>query len=326
MRRREFIAFVAGATVWPLAAQGQQKAPRTVGVLGFGPLEVVRKGFGTAQRRLAEMGYVEGQNLAIEYRSADSHQERLAGLAADLVRRRVDVIYAPSGMATVAAKAATTSIPIIFLAGLDPVASGFVASMNQPGGNVTGISILDLDVAVKRLGILCELVPTAKSIGVLYGEQTNLPGADLYAKGLESAADSLSVKLLFVGVQRTDDFEEAFARIASTSDALYILTTTLLVNNRQALVGLAARYKMPASYPDGQFVAAGGLVSYGTNYSEAYGRVGDYLGRVLNGEKPENLPVMQVTKLDLLINIKTAKSLGLTIPPTLLARADEVIE
>jgi putative ABC transport system substrate-binding protein len=330
MKRREFIVVLGGSALWPLAALGQQTATRVVGVLGVGqasgcPLEALRTALAPVRRGLAEMGYVEGQNLAIEFRCADGHEERLKELAADLVQRRVDVFYAPTGAATVAAKATTTSIPIVFATAFDPVASGFVASLNRPGGNVTGISLLGVDTTTKRLQVLCELVPTAKTIGILHSRQ-NVAGYDRILKDVQSAADSLSVKLLFVDVRRPDDFEQAFAKVASTSGALFISGDILMLNNREALVDLAARHRIPASYPNVQFVAAGGLVSLGTNFPEAFRQAGDYLGRVLNGEKPENLPVMQVTKVDLVINMKTAKALGLTIPPTLLARADEVIE
>jgi putative ABC transport system substrate-binding protein len=272
------------------------------------------------------MGYVEGRNLIIEYR-ADNQEDRLVALAVDLVQRRVEAMAVFGGPAIAAAKAATPSIPIIFFTGYDPVLSGFVASLDRPGGNVTGISVLNQDLLPKRLEMLCELLPTAKSIGYIYSPSKLVSGYDRLLKPLESAAEALGVKLLFVDAQRVDDFEGAFATIASArSDALMLSADTLMFRNREALVDLAARHKIPASYPIREFAASGGLVSYGTNYPEAYRQVGEYLGRVLNGEKPENLPVRQVTKLELVINMKTAKALGLAIPPTLLARADEVIE
>jgi putative ABC transport system substrate-binding protein len=327
MKRREFIAFVGGATLWPLPAQEQQATLRSVGVLGVGSIESVRASFARAQPRLAEMGYVEGRNLVLEYRGADNQEDRLAALALDLVQRRVDAIVAGGGPPIAAAKAATTSIPVIFFTGYDPVASGFVASLNRPGGNVTGISVLNVDVIAKRLEMLRELVPTAKSIAFLYSSSNLVSGYARVLKDLESAAEALGVKLLPVEARRSDDFEGAFATIASArSDALLLSADQLILLNREALIDLAARYKIPTSYPIREFAAGGGLLSYGTNYPEAYGQVGEYLGRVLNGEKPENLPVRQVTKLELVINLKTAKALGLTIPPSLLARADEVIE
>ena len=327
MKRREFIIALGCAAVWPLAALAQQAASRIVGVLGSGSLEAVRTSFAPAQRRLAEMGYVEGRNPALEYRWADNQEDRLAALAGDLVRRRVDAIVALTGPSIVAAKAATTSIPIIFFTGFDPVASGFVASLNRPGGNVTGISVLNTEVLAKRLQMLCGLVPTAKSVAFLYSPTNLVSGQDRVLKDLESAADALGVKLMPVEAQRPDDFEGAFARIASArSDALLLSADALIFGNREALVGLAARHKIPTAFPIRAFAADGGLVSYGTNYSEAFRQAGDYLGRVLNGEKPENLPVLQVTKLELVINMKAAKALSLTVPLSLLGRADEVIE
>jgi putative tryptophan/tyrosine transport system substrate-binding protein len=279
------------------------------------------------QHRLSEMGYVEGQNLAVEYRCADSHEYRLAALAGDLVQRRVDAIAVFAGPSIVAAKAATTSIPIIFFTGFDPVASGFVASLNRPGGNATGISVLNTELLAKRLQVLCELVPTAKSVGFLHIRTNLVSGYDQPLKDLELAADALGVKLLLVEARGPDDFERAFATMASArSDALLLSADALVLRNRERLVGLAAQHNLPAAYPIRDFAAAGGLASYGPNYAEARRQVADYLGRVLNGEKPENLPVQQVTKFELVINLKTAKALGMTVPQALLARADEVIE
>jgi putative ABC transport system substrate-binding protein len=273
------------------------------------------------------MGYVEGRNLALEYRWAENQEDRLVALASDLVRRRVDAIVVSTGASIAAAKAATTSIPIIFFTGFDPVTSGLVASLNRPGGNVTGISALNTALLAKRLQMLCELVPTAKSVAVLYSPTTLVSEWDRSLKDLELAAHALGVRLILVAARRPDDFEGAFATIASArSEALLLSADALIAGNRDALVGLAARHKIPAAYPFRAFAAGGGLVSYGTNYPEAYRLVGDYLGRVLNGEKPENLPVLQVTKLELVINMKTAKALGLTVPLSLVGRADEVIE
>lgn len=327
MRRRQFIIALGGAAVWPPPALGQQAASRSVGVLDLGSLDGARRNFGPVQHSLAKMGYVEGRNLAVEYRWADNHEDRLAALAGDLVQARVDAIAVFAGASIVAAKAATTSIPIIFLTGFDPVASGFVASLNRPGGNVTGISVLNSQLLAKRLQVLCELMPTAKSIGFLHSPTNLVLGYDRNLKDLESAADALGVKLLLVEARGPDDFEGAFATMASARpDALLLSPDALMIRNREKLVGLAARHNIPAVYPIREFAAAGGLLSYGPNYTEARRQVGDYLGRVLNGEKPENLPVQQVTKVELVINMKTAKALGLTVPFSLLGRADEVIE
>jgi putative tryptophan/tyrosine transport system substrate-binding protein len=327
MRRREFFGLVGGAAVWPLAAQGQQTVTKIIGVLAFNSLAGARAGLAPAQRRLAEMGYVEGQNLAFEYRAADNQEDRLAALAGDLVQRRVSVIVATAGPPIVAAKAATTSIPIIFFTGFDPVANGFVASLNRPGANATGITVLNTEVLAKRLELLHELVPSAKSIAFLHSSTNVVPGYDRIGKDLQSAADTLGVELLFVEASRPDELEGAFAKIAAAqADALLVSADAFMFSNQAALVDLAARHKIPAVYPIREFATRGGLASYGTNYPEAYRQVGDYIGRVLNGEKPENLPVQQVTKLQLVINTKTAKALGLAIPPTLLARADEAVE
>jgi ABC-type uncharacterized transport system substrate-binding protein len=327
MRQRAFIIALGSAAVWPLPAPGQKAPTRTVGALGVGSLEEVRRNFAPVQRRLAEAGYVEDRNLAVEYRWADGQEGRLATLAEDLVQRRVDAIVVFAGPAIVAAKAATTSIPVIFFTGFDPVANGFVASLSRPGGNATGISALNTELIAKRLEMLCELVPTAKSVGFLYVSTRLVSGYDQGLKALESAADALGVKPLLIEAKGADDFEGAFERIASARlDALLLSADGPIFRNRERLVGLAERYKIPAGYPIREFAAAGGLVSYGTNYTEAFRQVGDYLGRVLNGEKPGDLPVLQVAKLELIINMKTAKALGLSVPVSLLARADEVIE
>lgn len=327
MRRRQVIVALGGAVVWPLPVLGQQAPPRTVGILDAGSLEGARRNFERAERRLAEMGYVEGGNLALEYRWADSHEDRLNALAGDLVQRRVNAIAVFTGPSIAAAKTATTSIPIIFLTGYDPVASGFVASLNRPGGNVTGIAVLNTQVTTKRLQILAELMPRAKSIAFLYSPTNLVAGYDHFLTEAKSAADILGVKLLLVEARGPDDLEKAFATIAgSRSDAVLVSADALMFRNRERLVGLAAQHNIPAVYPLREFAAAGGLASYGPDYAEAYRQVGDYLGRVLNGDKPEDLPVQQVTKLELIINMKAARSLGLNIPISLLGRADEVIE
>jgi len=326
MKRREFMGLVGGAAAWPLAARAQQPTA-VIGYLSAGgSLESNRRGFAPAVRRLAEMGHVEGRNLSVEYRFA-SQEEQLASLAADLVQRRVNLIHASSGLAISAAKAATTSIPIVFFTGFDPVAAGFVASLNRPGGNVTGISVLNVEVNAKRFALLRELIPQSKLIASLYSPTKLVAGYDLIVKEIQSAADAIGVEHLLVDVSSIDDLPGAFEKIAGArADALFVSADAFLIVNRETIVELAARYKIPTVYPIRAFVAAGGIVSYGTNYPEAYRQVGDFIGRVLNGEKPENLPVQQVTKLELVINMKAAKTLGLDVPPALLARADEVIE
>jgi putative ABC transport system substrate-binding protein len=328
MRRREFVITLLGSATagLPFAAPAQQAATRVVGVLAFESLARTQASLAPAQRRLAEMGYVEGHNLAFEYRAADNQEDRLAALASDLIQRRVSVIVAPAGPSIVAAKAATTSIPIIFFTGFDPVVSGFVVSLNRPAGNATGIYVLHTAVLAKRLELLRELVPGAKRIAYLRSSTNLVSDYDRFGK-LQSAATALGAELLFVEASRPDDLEGAFARITGAqADALLVSADAFMFTNQAALVDLAARHKIPAVYPSREFAARGGMASYGTDYPEAYRQVGDYIGRVLNGEKPETLPVQQVTKLQLVINTKTATDLGLTISLTLLARTDELIE
>ena len=326
MKRREFIGLVGGAAAWPVAARAQQKTA-VIGYLSVGnSLEAIRSNFAPALRRLAELGYVEGRNLTVEYRF-DGREERLASLMADLVQRRVDAIFAGAGPTMSAAKAGTTSIPIIFFTGFDPVAAGFVASLNRPGGNITGVSSLNVEVLAKRLEMLRELVPAAKLVGFLHSSSNLVAGYDLILKSFQAAADTLRLKLLPADVSRASDLQQAFENFASAqAHALFVSADGFMIRNRQALVDLATRYTIPATYPIRGFAEAGGLLSYGPDYPVAYRLVGEYLGRVLNGEKLQDLPVQQATKLELVINMKTAKTLGLAVAASLLARADEVIE
>jgi putative ABC transport system substrate-binding protein len=326
MKRREFILTVCGAALWLPRAQGQQTSP-VVGVLGIGSREAIGANFAPAQARLAEMGYVEGHNLTIEYRSADYQQERLSALAGDLVQRRIAVIVAFSGPATSAAKAATKSIPIIFFTGFDPIASGFVSSMNRPGGNVTGVSILTAEfLNIKRLELLHELVPAAKTIAFLY-MRTGITSEDSFNKSLQQAAEAFGLKMLLYNVSGPGDLDESFARAEGDGvGALLLGSDGVFQNNRRKVIALAARHKLPAMFAIPEFGSDGGLISYGPNYTDAYRQVGDFVGHVLKGERPENLPVQQVTKLELVINTNTAKSLGLKVPLALLGRADKVIE
>jgi putative ABC transport system substrate-binding protein len=325
MKRRDFILAVTGAALLSRAARGQQTSP-VVGVLGMASQQAVRTNLAPAKARLAEMGYVEGRNLALEYRGAGDQLDQLPLLVADLVQRRVAAIVAFSGPATAAAKAETTSIPIIFFTGFDPVASGFVTSLNRPGGNVTGVSILAPELIFKRLELLHELVPAAKIIAFLY-TQTAIKSGDVAFKNLQQAAEAIGVKLLFFNVTGASDLDESFARAEGEgAGALIVNSDTVFLNNRQKIIALAARHRLPAMYFIREYPTEGGLISYGPNYIDAYRQVGDIVGRVLKGEKPEDLPVRQVTKIELVINAKTANSLGLTVPLALLGRADEVIE
>ena len=325
MKRRAFILTALGAAVLLSKAQAQQTS-MVVGVLGNGSQHAVRMNFSAAKARLAEMGHVEGRNLTIEYHAADDQLDRLPPLAADLVQRRVAAIAAMSGPATSAAKAATASIPIIFFTGFDPVASGFVKSLNRPGGNVTGVSILSPKLIFKRLQLLHELVPAAKTVALLY-TQTDIKSGDDSFKNLQQAAEAIGVKLLFLSVNGAGELDESFARAeGGGAGALIVNSEAVFLNNRQKVIALAARYRLPAIYFIREYAAEGGLMSYGPDYTDAYRQVGEIVGRVLKGEKTEDLPVRQVTKIEFVINAKTATSLGLTVPIALLGRADEVIE
>jgi len=327
MKRRDFILATVGGTILLSKAQAQQTPP-VVGVLANGSQQAVRSNptMLSVKARLAEMGYVEGRNLTLEYRAADDQLDRLPSLAADLVQRRVAVIAAFSGPAISAAKAATTSIPIVFFTGFDPVTSGFVKSLNRPGGNVTGVSILAAELNLKRLELLHELVPTAKTIAFLH-TQTTIKSEDPFQKDMQQAAKTIGVNWLTLDVTSATDLDQAFARAESDGvGAVIVNSDAVFLNNRQKVISLAASHRLPAMYFVREYAAEGGLISYGPNYNDTFRQVGEIIGRVLQGEKPEDLPVRQVTKIDLAINAKTANSLALTLPATLLARADEVIE
>jgi len=317
--RRQFISALGGATVaWPLGARAQQPLP----VIGFlhsgsaGPLAYQVAAF---NQGLNETGYVEGQNVAIEYRWAEGHNDRLSVLAADLVQRQVAVIAATGGTASaLSAKASTSTIPIVFLIGDDPVKYGLAASLNHPGGNATGMTLLSSMLGGKRLEIMRELMPGASKIAVLVNQQS--PRAEADVKDIQDAA-----RVLRVGTE--SEIESAFATfVREGAGMLLVNTDTLFMTRRDELIALAARHGVAAIYFDRQFAAAGGLMSYGTNISDVYRQVSVYIGRILKGEKPADLPVQQPTKFEFVINLKTAKSLGLEIPAKLLALADEVIE
>ena len=322
MRRRVFIAILSGAAVWPFAAVAQQAAP-IIGYLNGASAAEFPHLLAAFHKGLAEAGFAEGRNLKIEYRYADGHYDRLAALAADLVERKVSVIVATAGTPTIiAAKAATSNIPIIFVIGGDPVRFGLVASVNRPGGNVTGITVFGIELAAKRLELLLELVPAAKTIGVLANPDNPITAPQL--EDLQAAAHNLGRQL--VVSRASSDTDLAAASTTLNVDALVVAADPFFDDRRSQVVSLVARLKVPACYVRHEFVREGGLISYGADLPDAFRQAGVYTGRILKGEKPANLPVLQPTKFELAINLKAAKTLGLTVPPSLLATADEVIE
>jgi putative ABC transport system substrate-binding protein len=327
MRRRDFIKVIAGsAAALPLAAHGQQPAMPVIGYLQSASPSYFAQFSDAVRQGLNEIGYVEGQNVAIERRSAEGHYDRLAALAAGLVDRQVAVILATGGSDPAkAAKAATSNIPIVFVSAADPVRTGLVASLNRPGGNVTGVSLLASALDAKKLGLLRELAPKASTIGVLINP--DYPSANSQREEAQQAAARLGLRLLMLSARADGEIDLAFASAAKQgADALLVATDPFLLSRRERLVALAARYAVPAIYAQREVVTAGGLISYGPHFWDGYRQVGAYVGRVLKGEKPADLPVLQPTKFELVINLKTAKALGLEVPDRLLALADEVIE
>jgi len=326
--RRQFIAGLGSAAAWPVAARAQQRAIPVIGLLSGGatPSRAGQpEGLVLFLQGLKETGYVEGQNVAIEYRWAENQYDRLPGLAADLVRRRVAVIVAAGATAAVPAKAATTTIPIVFISGGDPVALGLVASLNRPGGNVTGHAILGGEVAPKRLQLLRQLIPDASAFGVL-ADPTNSVTPSLITD-LQAAARTLGRQLIVVSASTDSGLEPAFAGFTQQRvGAVLVGTSNFFNRHMEQLAVLAARHALPTIYPYREYALAGGLMSYGTSLDYGFHQLGIYTGRILKGEKPADLPVQQVTKIEFVINLKTAKALGLTIPETLLATADEVIQ
>jgi ABC-type uncharacterized transport system substrate-binding protein len=326
MRRREFITLLGGAAAaLPLAARAQQAALPVVGYLSSNSPVESRDVLAAFRTGLSEMGYVEGRNVAVEYRWAEGHADRLPALAADLVQRRVAVIFASGNVAIHIAEAATRSTPIVFNTGDDPVVTGIVPSLSRPGGNVTGTSMTAGSLVSKRLQLLHELIPTATRIAMLVNSDN--PNAESDEREGETAARSLGFSLLILKIATGGDLDAAFAPLADErADALLINTDSFLSSRRQQLVALAARREVPALYSWREFVEAGGLMCYGARIVDSHRQAALYVGRILKGEKPADLPVMQPTRFELVINLKTAKALRLTVPQSLLALADEVIE
>jgi putative tryptophan/tyrosine transport system substrate-binding protein len=325
MKRREFITLLGGAVAaWPMAVRGQQAAMPVIGFLHSGSPGGTAHMTAAFHRGLKEAGYVEGQNVEVVYHYADGQYDRLHALVADLVRRQVALIGAFGPPAAQAAKAATTTIPIVFTS-IDPVKSGLVASLNRPGGNVTGVNVLTTDLEGKRLELLGELMSTSAPVGVLINPKGEY--AEQQAKDLQAGAHHIGRPILILNASSERDIDNAFRTlIARRAGGLLVTGDPFFNIRREQLVALAAYHGIPAIYEWREYAVAGGVMTYGASITDSYRQAGVYVGRILKGEKPIDLPVMQPTKFELVINLKTAKSLGIDVPPTLLARADEVIE
>ena len=326
MRRREFITLIGGAATWPLAGRAQQAALPVIGFIRDGSADPNARFAAAFRKGLNETGYIEGQNVTVEYHWLEGTYDRLPALLADLVRRRVAVIATPGTLPSRAAKAATAAIPIVFGVGEDPVKLGLVASLARPGGNVTGINFFAQETVAKRLRLLHELVPKAIRVAVLVNPG-NATVAESTVREAQKAAPSMGLQIQILNATTIGEIDAAFATLARERlDALFVAGDAFLINRRVQLVTLSARDRIPASYPIREPVEAGGLMSYGTDLADSFRQIGVYTGTILKGAKPADLPVLQSTKFELVINLTTAKALGLTIPAGVLSIADEVIE
>jgi len=323
--RRKFLATLGGAAAWPLAARGQQPAMPVVGFLNVASPDGYAPYVAAFRQGLREAGTVEGQNATIEYRWAEGHYDRLPALAADLIQRKVTVIAATSSPAALAAKAATSTVPIVFTTGDDPIKLGLVASLNRPGGNVTGVSNLLVELGSKQLGLLRELAPGTTAIAVL--TNPNFPGTERQLRDVEAAARVLGLQLMVLRASSEREIETAFATMArQASIALLVGVDPFFAERRDHIIALAARHAIPAIYPVREFAVAGGLMSYGSDFADSYRQAGIYTGRIVRGEKPADLPVQRSTKFEFVINFRTAKALGLAVPNSMQLLADEVFE
>jgi ABC-type uncharacterized transport system substrate-binding protein len=325
IRRRAFVTLLGGAVAWPLAARAQQRAkPPTIGVLGANSASQQNQWTAAFLQRLRELGWIEGRTFAIEYRWAEGSNERAAELAAELVRLKVDVIVTSGTPIVLAAKQATALVPIVFATAADPLGAGLVASLARPGGNVTGLSLQSTELAGKRLELLREVVPGLKRLAAIVS--VGSPAAVLEMGEVQAAARTLGLDIATFEIRRTEDFARAFEAFKSQAQALYVVTDPFAATNRIRINTLALSARLPTMHGFREYVEVGGLMSYGASFSDLWRRAADYVDKILRGAKPVDLPVEQPTKFDLIINLITAKALGLEVPPTLLSRADEVIE
>jgi putative ABC transport system substrate-binding protein len=325
MRRREFITIVGGAVAWPLSVRAQQAAMPVVGFMMAGSRLALRDEVTAFEAGLKEMGFTEGQNLALEYRFAEGQFDRFPAFASDFVRRQVSVIAASSPQGALAAKRATTAIPVVFSIGADPVEVGLVSSLSHPGGNVIGVYQFTAGLEAKRLGLLHEMVPKAEVVGVLVNP--NYAAAESQLRDVQEAAANLGLRLVIVRANIESEFDAAFSTVVTQrAGAMLVCASPFFNSRRQQLVVLASSHALPAIFEWRDFAVAGGLMSYGTSLNNAYRQAGIYAGRILKGEKASELPVVQSTKFEFVINLSTAKALHIDVPPTLSARADEIIE